>query len=289
MLILPGHTQSAVQQEQARAMLFPNVTVPLPEKIWSDLFVAVESEAGDVQGAILGERLPGATASLCGPCVLPGSERISIEDELLDQCFAHLRDSKTKVVQAFRALGADNAALLRNGMPKISTVWTMRHACRPVTPHQSIAGLRFESQRDGLQSSCVDALIGSFEGSCDCPELNGLRTPEEVLAGHQGGAPDLALWWLLTLNSECVGVLILVEESSGESVELSYVGVLSAFRGRAIGKAAVQHAMQYTAKQGKELTLLVDQRNRIAIEVYKKFGFAIVDARDVYLRSLQLT
>jgi hypothetical protein len=48
---------------------------------------------------------------------------------------------------------------------------------------------------------------------------------------------------------------------------------------------AIEQSIQ---QQTRGLTLLVDERNRPAIDAYAAFGFEMVQVRNVFLRQLQL-
>jgi ribosomal protein S18 acetylase RimI-like enzyme len=120
-----------------------------------------------------------------------------------------------------------------------------------------------------------DILLRSHEESLDCPELNLLRTADEVLAGYLECASELSTWWLAYLVDEPVGVLLMLRN------ELTFVGVVPERRQQGIGRALLESAVELT----RPLTLIVDARNAPALQLYSSVGFAIVGAREVFLKT----
>jgi ribosomal protein S18 acetylase RimI-like enzyme len=116
-------------------------------------------------------------------------------------------------------------------------------------------------------------LFRAHDDSLDCPELHGVRSPDEVLAGYRDCAPDPSCWWLALVGNEPVGVLVL---GSGE---LTFVGVVPERRGQRIGRALVQAAVSWQS----ELSLTVDERNSRAIALYQSLAFEAVGSRDVFV------
>jgi ribosomal-protein-alanine N-acetyltransferase len=71
-------------------------------------------------------------------------------------------------------------------------------------------------------------------------------------------------------------------------VDLMTVGVLPKFQGQGIGKALLQHLLNYYRETGAEKVLLeVETGNTIAIELYKKLGFQQVKVIDKYYGDKQ--
>jgi ribosomal protein S18 acetylase RimI-like enzyme len=119
----------------------------------------------------------------------------------------------------------------------------------------------------------------------DIPELNGVRTEEEIVAGHRSDSPDLSRWWLARWQNEPAGVLILADGAAAHLAELAYCGVAPSLRRRGVGRSILVFALQKLPEiMANALTLLVDERNRPAIHLYRKVGFRFVDSREVFLR-----
>jgi len=126
----------------------------------------------------------------------------------------------------------------------------------------------------------------TYVDTLDCPELDGLRTIAEVLDGYeQTGDHDPALWYVLTLDTQAVGVLLLTQHNSSQQMELIYMGVCPPARGQRVGQAAIARAQRIAAdKQMSRLVLAVDARNTPAKRVYANAGFMTWTRRVVYYR-----
>lgn len=126
----------------------------------------------------------------------------------------------------------------------------------------------------------------SYEGTLDCPELNDLRTPAEVIDGYKvQGEFNSQNWFLVRHANQDVGVLILAEHQPGENCELVYMGVTPNARGQGFGELIVRFAIERAKQMGVErLVLAVDERNSPAFELYRRLGFVMWDRRTVYAR-----
>jgi GNAT superfamily N-acetyltransferase len=185
---------------------------------------------------------------------------------------AHL--GAAKIVQAFLTTAEmDRAgALTRAGFQHVTRVWEMRAAT-------AVSGSSTGSQLDLTAYPAVDpiefldVLVRCHEESLDCPELNGLRTPEELLTGYRECAPDPARWWLARRAGEAIGALIL-----GQG-ELVFVGVTPNCRGCGFGR----ELLHFARASATPLSLIVDARNTPAIRLYSSLDFATVGSREVFL------
>ena len=123
-----------------------------------------------------------------------------------------------------------------------------------------------------------EALKASYHGTLDFPEMNGLRSIDEILSGHRDQPTER---WLGRVRGVPVGVLILSTQSS--TLEVAYLGVDDRRRGRGIGRELAIHAVREAVRRGCDLlTLGVDERNIPARRMYESLGFETIDSRDVY-------
>jgi GNAT superfamily N-acetyltransferase len=235
---------------------------------------------------LVGEVLPGNSASIWPISSRPHPERIIAEDALFEKLIAMMIARRIKFQQTVLPADFDaaGAALLRNGFRRITRLWNMLcnlPATVPVVP----SSLKMEAQTDAVAAPFQQALASSCNDGLDIPELIGLRTNEEIVAGHRADSPDLSRWWLARWNNEPAGVLLLADGAAPQLADLAYCGVAPAFRRRGVGRAILAFTLQKAKEMGANaIALLVDERNRPAIDLYKKFGFHIVDSREVYLR-----
>lgn len=224
----------------------------------------VARHGGPVVGAVFCQRVPGASAVVWPPRAIDDDP--VVEDALTAAAVAHAAGAK--VLQAFLPPEDLSRAepLLRAGFRHVTRVWQMhRPAARGGAPALALRP---------LTPAFVPLLLRCHDDSADCPELHGRRTPDEVLAGYRDVAPDPATWWVAVADHEPVGALVLAGD------EVCFLGLLPERRGRGLGRALVDTACTF----GHPLSLIVDARNDRAIRLYRSAGFAVVGAREVFLK-----
>ena len=137
----------------------------------------------------------------------------------------------------------------------------------------------------------AETIVRSYEGSLDCPALNGRRHVEDVVAGHKAtGLFDPAMWFALRdrAGGSVHAVLLLNPTAAANSVELVYLGLVPAARGKRIGDALMRLAVAETARREfTELSLAVDARNAPALRLYHRHGMRHVGTRLALVRDLR--
>jgi mycothiol synthase len=232
-----------------------------------DVIVARQGDA--VTGAVYGAVLPGSTAVVWPPRSI--DVEATIENDLMTAVLAHV--SAAKVVQAILSSEEMDRAgsLTRAGFRHVTKVWELRIAS-PMLP-AGPSRLDLIAYPDVDPGEFLRVLVRCHEDSLDCPELNDLRTPDELLAGYRDCAPEIAQWWLARRDGTSVGVLVL---GAGE---LAFIGVTPEQRGFGFGRELVRFACGFSMP----LSLIVDARNTPAIQLYSSVGFETVGSREVYL------
>jgi ribosomal protein S18 acetylase RimI-like enzyme len=149
--------------------------------------------------------------------------------------------------------------------------------------------LTFITRADAKPELVQRLLSNTFRDSLDCPELNSIRTPDEVEEGYLAGTPNPSQWWLALEGETSVGLLILGEGMVPALRDLAYLGVIPAMRRRGIARSMLSFAMHQARVDGATgMTLLVDERNSPAIALYQQSGFRQFEVRGVYLRRTSL-
>jgi ribosomal protein S18 acetylase RimI-like enzyme len=250
------------------------------EGIW----VAVED--GAVKGAMITLPVPGASALVWPPQAEPGKQAAAIEDALAQRCCGALRAGGVRVAQSLlesqdQLLGA---ALVRNGFLKVTSLLYLRHDLNRIdaASDDSLRYLRYPEADPALFRATLER---TYEGTLDCPELNGLRTLDQIIAGHQAqGKHDPRRWWLALADDCPVGVLLLTEIPDWRGWDLSYLGVVATARRQGVARRMARKAIGEARHTGQsKLTLSVDCRNLPAKSLYQQLGFVPYDAREVYL------
>ncbi|MCS6852903.1 MAG: GNAT family N-acetyltransferase [Gemmataceae bacterium] len=238
-------------------------------------------------GAMLCQRLPGASGLVWPPQVLPNPAQRLVEDDLVVHATRYLGDGGTRLAQALLPVGVafGGDSLTRNGFRQVTSLCWMRHdlrwGCSHLEGEEKLHWCRADDDLDLF----AQTLEATYLQTLDCPELNGIRTISQVLEGHRAQARhDLSRWWLARYEDEPVAVLLLAESEDLEEWEVLYVGVVPQARRRGFGRELMKRALgEARAAHAKALTLSVDTRNRPAWELYVQLGFVPCDERILLL------
>jgi len=243
---------------------------------------------GRLLGAVLCLPLPGESALVWPPQCAPDKRRSLFEDALLRCAAEWLRARDVRVAQAL--LSPEEAeladALPRNGFAHVTHLLFLRRDLSLPQPRlRSRARLKYQSYNPSEPSLFHQTLQNTYKDTLDCPELNGVRGVEEVIAGHRGQSHfDPDLWLLALADGLPVGVLLLMRSPETHDWEISYVGVAPEARRRGFGRELVLKALAQARTAGAPyLTLSVDARNQPARELYRVLGFEAYDRREVFL------
>ena len=244
--------------------------------------------ARDLAGAIIGVQVCVPIAGKTCLFWMPAAAG-ETADALVRAGVAWCRSIGCKMAQAFVAPEELAAAepLVRQGFRRITRMHQLQHDLIDL-PATAPNSLSFETLGLPCQHEFVATLKRTYEGTLDCPELNGIRTIDEIIAGHQGeGKYDPARWFLTRADGEPVGVMMLAELDEGLAWELSYLGLVPEQRRRGHGRTMVQHALE-CARAGlvTRLILAVDGRNTPALALYESAGFVEYECHEVLLNVI---
>jgi mycothiol synthase len=132
-------------------------------------------------------------------------------------------------------------------------------------------------------------ILDSYQNSLDCPALNGRRSIDDIIAGHQAsGSFDPQLWFLLREGETALGVLLLSESLRSDAVELVYLGLSPAARGRKLGELMMRQTFAMVAQRKlPRLCLAVDSLNTPALKLYYRHGMQRIASKFAMLRDLR--
>jgi mycothiol synthase len=241
----------------------------------------------ELPGALVSVPLRGASGLLWPPYVRPSPERTLQEDQLVHAALDWLRGRGAKLAQAILATGEMPLAapLERNGFQHVTRLDYLRHRFEADTPLTPARRLSCQTYSEADATLFRQTLLRTYQGTQDCPELNGVRTIDEILDGHRAQGvfhPDR--WWLAFDGTKPIGVLLLTEIVEWQGWDISYVGVVPEARRQGFGRALTQLALREAKAAGAgQLTLAVDARNRAAWNLYAELGFELWDQREAYL------
>lgn len=150
-------------------------------------------------------------------------------------------------------------------------------------------GLNWVTYSSATHERFGRTILDSYQGSLDCPALNGLRSMDDIVAGHKAsGIFDPATWFLLEEAGKDLGVLLLSQGLRSDALELVYVGLLPAARGRRFGELMVRQTLAVAARQNlARLCLAVDARNTPALKLYYRHGMQRIGSKVALLRDLR--
>jgi ribosomal protein S18 acetylase RimI-like enzyme len=234
-------------------------------------------------GAIVGVQVCVPVAGATCLFWLPMGEEA---DALVAAGLRWCRANRCKLAQAL--VGAADwplvEPLIRAGFHHVTQMHTMQHDLADVRD-EPVSLLRYEAYRPSLAAVFADTLQRTYGGTLDCPELNGKRTIDEILAGHRGqGKFHPECWWLVSEADRPVGVVLMTEMPDGLTWELMYLGLVPEARRHGHGRAMTLHALHWLREQpATHLTLSVDHRNRPARQLYQSLGFVETDCQEVLL------
>jgi mycothiol synthase len=210
----------------------------------------------------------------------------TLEDHLVRVALNWLRGRGTKVAQALvSAPDAPGAQpLVRCGFRPITRLHYLEHPL-DVLPPPCVSRLRFSTYSRENAGIFHATLMATYGATLDCPELTGVRTVDEIIAGHVAqGKFRPERWWLGFEEDRPVGVAMVTEAPDSNAWDLSYLGLVPSARRRGLGREMTCHVLRIAqASHAPKLILAVDARNRPAAQLYQGLGFLSVDFREVYL------
>lgn len=127
-------------------------------------------------------------------------------------------------------------------------------------------------------------IAATYEGTLDCPALNEVRNPADVLAGYRAvGERAGELWFIARDAGRPCGCLLLADHAAESLLELVYVGLAPRARGRGLGNWLAREALRVTRQWGRrQLVVAVDGANRPAVAMYLGAGFVEFARRQVW-------
>ena len=148
--------------------------------------------------------------------------------------------------------------------------------------------LEFDSYTDKTAQRLVDVILKSYQGTLDCPALDGIRDIQDVLEGYKHvGSFEPGRWFIVRHDQEDVGCLLLADHPDANQWELVYMGLTPEARGNRWGLQIARHALWLANQAGRsQMLLAVDQDNQPARNAYAAAGFEICDRRSVFLRRI---
>lgn len=130
------------------------------------------------------------------------------------------------------------------------------------------------------------ALERTYIDTLDCPGLCSLRTTDDVIESHKSaGKFDPAHWWIIEADGEAEGCVLLSPSPEMRSLELVYMGLGPALRGKRLAVPALRSAILRAQRLDlDEVSCAVDMINEPARAVYARLGFTEFARRIAFVR-----
>ena len=178
----------------------------------------------------------------------------------------------------------------------LHTLATLTYMERPVPNKRSSfqvllpQGITIEPYQQSQRAELEALLVETYQDTLDCPDLVGLRRPDDVVDGHMSAGVFKPEWWSIVRKDGCpVGVSLLNGSAGSGSIELVYLGLIPEVRGQGIGHGLLNHNLQLIAgSREQKIVLAVDEANTPALKMYEKIGFIRTVRRQALVRPLDL-
>lgn len=256
-----------------------------PDAGFDGLFEARDDD--QLVAAALAVLQPGHAALVYQPRLLPAAPEAArvLLNAALDRFLAEHRVHLAQEVLSIDAL--EDAAHSRSAGYHIEIELHYLAADRQVFPTTRPASeLTFLLYTDAQHDRLAKVLELTYLDTLDCPELNGVRSTTDTIAGYRAtGEFRPEAWSLVQHQGEDVGC-VLVGFHPPWMAELIYMGLIPRARGRGWGRVLTNWAL-WTAQQMNcaVLSVAVDGRNTPARRAYEQAQFAPFDQRRVMLRT----
>lgn len=133
------------------------------------------------------------------------------------------------------------------------------------------------------------AIEASYEQTLDCPGLRPMRRMADVLASHrETGDWTPGLWWVVRMQGEPAGCLLLNPCPAEDSVELTYMGLAPSVRGLGLAAMLLDRGIEHAERLGLgSLRCAVDVANTPAMKLYERAGFVPMASRIAHACSVE--
>ncbi|NOY28811.1 MAG: GNAT family N-acetyltransferase [Planctomycetes bacterium] len=275
------------EDQQTTLVYALNETAKHPEDAFEGLLVADAFQGGCGQGVVWVQLAPGSTAVIWRPAI-SSPAAVALLEAAAD--FLDLQEIALAQALANPESPSESDLLSAGGFQKLACLTYLTLDKEFFPSSQPVSELQFQSHASDDPDRLGKLLLRTYEETQDCPELNGVRQPTDVLEGYAAqGTFSAEHWFFVRLKDQegdqDVGTLILTEHAGSENWELVYMGVTPSGRGKGLGWQIVQFALWQAARGGAQrLVLAVDEANEHALAVYRKAGFVVWDRKTVFVR-----
>ena len=241
--------------------------------------------------ALLPIASPGRTMLLFTPSRIPNATPIQSARQLTERVCSHWSDQGMHMAQFLLDPKERSVQELyvSCGFEVLAELIYLQRAVREAPAAAFPAEFELTTYSPQTHAAFAQAILKSYQGSLDCPLLNGRRNIEDVIGGHKAvGGFDPSQWYLAGERGQPLAVLILSPAQHSDSVELVYLGVAPEARKRGLGDAMMRLALSSVLRlERSELSLAVDSKNTPALRLYYRHGMKRVSSRIAMVRDIR--
>ena len=269
----------------------------------NDIWLAVRGGGKRMVWAILPVISPGKTMLLFSPTHVPADEQDTCVCPLVERVVEHYQNRAVDLAQVLLDPGDTRAVAMfkRCRFEPLAELIYLDRDVRKGGDAPLPNGFAWDGYSPATHAEFARAVAATYEGSLDCPRLNGRRNIDDVIEGHKAaGEFDPKLWFLLrdrngssgsgssAATGITAGVVLLNRSTRTDSLELVYLGLAPAYRGKQLGDAMMRHALHVASTIGaRRLSLAVDSNNAPALRLYQRHGMTRLCSRVALLRDLR--
>lgn len=273
--------------DERRQQLEEFARLPADDPAWNGLLSARRDDR-DI-AVVWGQLQPGRVAGVWPPRT-SGGPTPDVALALLAAVGDRLRAQGVQLAQSLLAADqtADARLLIQAGFERLAALSYLLSTERDFPQEQPASSLEFAPYSAAIHAALAAVVEESYEGTLDCPRLNGLRSIDDVLAGYRAaGVFDPSRWLLVRYAGKPVGCLLLSDYPEHGHYELVYMGLRPHTRGRGWGIEIARHAQWLCRQAGRpRLVLGVDSSNGPALRMYGAVGFRAWEQRIALIRVL---
>ncbi|MDR1492123.1 MAG: GNAT family N-acetyltransferase [Planctomycetaceae bacterium] len=269
------------QEQKTRCRHFPNETTPTRHEIFH------WTRNGKIVGGLFAILRPDKTLLALLPAVVsdePESTLRLIFEKLMD--FSHNVHACPTMLLVDYQQSADEMLLKTFNFQKVSDLLNLNAQQTTFPEHFPAKRLTFRKYTNNDWKKMVTLVEKTYQKTLDFPQLTGLTPTSQILKGYQESHVfEPSFWFFIEYQSQVIGVLLLTQLEEYQYLELTYLGLISEFRGRGFSYEIVQFAQFFAKQQDYEFIIVsADMNNIPAISTYLRCGFHLHDQKEIYVR-----
>ena len=138
-----------------------------------------------------------------------------------------------------------------------------------------LAAMKQVTWSEANRAIFAEAILASYEQTLDCPRLVGLRGINDIITGHMTTGEFVPQLWVVAIDQGKPAAVMLINPiPRSRAVELVYLGIGVAWRGRGLGQRLLAQGFAMARRYGAdEMVLAVDEANQPAVKLYRRLNF----------------